>query len=285
MNDSRFRLRLNFQKRDRLRWLSHLELVRLLERIIRRAALPYVISQGFNAHMRHAPGPALPVGTAGLDEYFDVWLSEYLKPDEAMKRLQQATVPGLKLLSAGYVSPKAPSLQASHVHECYKLLLRCGLSATELTRRLQGLLDAQTLTVKRPHRSGGRDKPDKCYDLTAMVEGFEVLALALEAGLAVGLAALGADVTIGPDTLEADLAAGLAALESGLSADVAMQAGAAAIDPDRGEGGNTLLVSLGLKSTEHGSLRPAVLLAAAFGDDAEWRILSVARTQLSEDGC
>ena len=187
--------------------------------------------------MRQAPGPALPVGTAGLDEYFDVWLGEYLKPEMALKRLRQATVPGLELLSASYVSPKARSLQASHLHERYQLLLKSGLPAATLEQGLQQLLDAKTLTVKRPHKSGGRGKPDKSYDLVTMVEGFTV-----------------------SDSSPCD----------------------------GGEGAAVLLVELHLKATEQGSLRPAVLLRAAIdelGGDAGWRILSVARTQLFEDGC
>ncbi|MDR3307856.1 MAG: TIGR03936 family radical SAM-associated protein, partial [Coriobacteriales bacterium] len=103
MDEGSFRLRINYRKAGRLRFLSHLEVVRALERTIRRAALPYAVSQGFNVHMKHAFGPALPVGTAGLDEYLDIWLRAYLPPHEVMERLQAVCVCGLPVIGAAYV--------------------------------------------------------------------------------------------------------------------------------------------------------------------------------------
>ena len=60
-----FRLRVSFVKQGRLAMLSHLELARALERAVRRAKLPYAVSNGFSPHMRIAFGAALPVGVGG----------------------------------------------------------------------------------------------------------------------------------------------------------------------------------------------------------------------------
>ena len=61
---SEFRLRVGFSKLDRAALLSHLELLHAIERIVRRAQLPYAITQGFHPHMKLAFGPALSVGVA-----------------------------------------------------------------------------------------------------------------------------------------------------------------------------------------------------------------------------
>jgi radical SAM-linked protein len=159
-----FRLRINFQKKGALRFLSHLELVRALERTIRRAQLPYAISCGFNAHMRHAPGPALPVGTIGLDEYFDVWLTEYLKPTEALIRLKQVDSPDLNVIGVTYVDPKAKGLQATHTHEAYEIILKTDTVDTSAIREaIERLLTTGKLTVQRKNKQ-------KVYDLTQSVE-------------------------------------------------------------------------------------------------------------------
>lgn len=55
-----FRLRVTFRETGRLAMLSHLELARALERAVRRAQLPFAVSQGFSPHMRIAFGAALP---------------------------------------------------------------------------------------------------------------------------------------------------------------------------------------------------------------------------------
>jgi hypothetical protein len=118
-----------YAKTGRLAYLSHLELVRALERLIRRSGLPFAVTQGFSAHMRHAPGPALPVGTRGLGELFDVWLTEYVKAEPALHALRRATVPGLEIREVTYVDPKAKGLAATHVIEDYSLEIQLGRGA------------------------------------------------------------------------------------------------------------------------------------------------------------
>ena len=51
-NPTLFRLRVRYGKRDRLKYLGHLELIHTIERIVRRAGLPYAVTQGFSPHMR-----------------------------------------------------------------------------------------------------------------------------------------------------------------------------------------------------------------------------------------
>ena len=47
-NPSLFRLRVRYGKRDRLKYLGHLEVIHTIERIVRRAGLPYAVTQGFS---------------------------------------------------------------------------------------------------------------------------------------------------------------------------------------------------------------------------------------------
>ena len=51
-NSTLFRLRVRYGKRDRLKYLGHLEVIHTIERIVRRAGLPYAVTQGFSPHMR-----------------------------------------------------------------------------------------------------------------------------------------------------------------------------------------------------------------------------------------
>lgn len=113
MTPGEFRLRVRFGKTGRLRWLSHLEVLRALERTVRRSTLPYAITQGFNPHMKAAFGPALPVGTAGLNEYFDVWLRGYTESEQALARLRDASPEHLFPTGARYVGDREPSLTAA----------------------------------------------------------------------------------------------------------------------------------------------------------------------------
>ncbi|MCL2324732.1 MAG: TIGR03936 family radical SAM-associated protein [Actinomycetia bacterium] len=107
-----FRLRFSFSEQDRAALLSHLEVQRALQRLVRRAALPFALSQGFSPHMKLATGPALPVGVASLKEYAEVELDRFVKPAEALARLQHAAPPLLPVLDCAYVAPTEPSLDS-----------------------------------------------------------------------------------------------------------------------------------------------------------------------------
>ena len=70
-----FRLRSTYIETGRLAMLSHLEVAHTLERTVRRAGLPFAVSQGFSPHMKIAFGAALPVGVGSTCEIFDLQLS------------------------------------------------------------------------------------------------------------------------------------------------------------------------------------------------------------------
>jgi radical SAM-linked protein len=116
-----FRLRLCYSKAGRLRWLSHLEVVRALERCIRRAGLPYAITRGFSPHMKIAFGPALPVGTAGEKEYVDVWLTSYTDAEEVLRRLLAVSPVDLAPVQARYIGDREPSLTAALSIAMYRI--------------------------------------------------------------------------------------------------------------------------------------------------------------------
>ena len=98
-----FLLRIKYVKHGRLAYLSHLETIRTMERVIRRAQLPYAVSEGFNPHMKVSFGPALPVGAASDCEYLDLRLREYVAPAEALARMQAMSVPELTPVECFYI--------------------------------------------------------------------------------------------------------------------------------------------------------------------------------------
>lgn len=101
---SGFLLRIKYVKRPPLSFLSHLETVRSIERIIRRAKLPFALSEGFNPHMKIAFGAALPVGSASRGEYVDLRLKSYIAPSTALAALQAQSVSALMPIDCKYIS-------------------------------------------------------------------------------------------------------------------------------------------------------------------------------------
>lgn len=123
MSPGEFRLRICYAKRGRLRYLSHLEVVRSLERAVRRAGLPYAVTKGFNPHMKAAFGPALPVGTASEREYLDVWLTRYTEGAQVLASLVASSPADLAPLEVRYVNDAEPSLTAALTVGVYEVRL------------------------------------------------------------------------------------------------------------------------------------------------------------------
>lgn len=112
-DETLFCLRVRYVETGRLKYLSHLELLRALERTIHRSGLPYAVTQGFTPRIKAAYGPALPVGVASFDEWFDLWLRAYRPAAEYLQSLREAAPPDLQPREAAYVDLHAPSLSAA----------------------------------------------------------------------------------------------------------------------------------------------------------------------------
>jgi len=104
------RLRFCFSKTGSLALLSHLDVLRMLERALRRSGLPVSFTGGFHPLPRLQLALALPLGVEAEGEWFDLEFLEPIDPMTARLRLQEQLPPGFSLLSAAEVPVASPSL-------------------------------------------------------------------------------------------------------------------------------------------------------------------------------
>src|ERR671938_2104569 len=86
------RLRLRYAKRGRLRFASHRDLARALERALRRAGVPMAFSAGFSPHPKISYIGAAPTGAASEAEYVEIGVAERCDP-EALRQALDAALP------------------------------------------------------------------------------------------------------------------------------------------------------------------------------------------------
>ncbi len=122
-NTPNFRMRVFFKKTGRLSMLSHLEVARTLERIVRRAGLPYAISQGFSPHMKISFGSALPVGVGSECECFDLQLTEYVQPEKAREALRAMCVDDLMVYACEHLGEREPASSVAFPISVYRAQL------------------------------------------------------------------------------------------------------------------------------------------------------------------
>lgn len=121
-----FRYRLRFTKDGAEALTSHLDLVRSLPRVFRRAGLPLRYSDGFHQHPVITFSPALPLGARSAGELMDVDFTSYVPADELRERLDAAGTEGLRFLEAALLPPGTLSLGRALDRAHYAVALRPG---------------------------------------------------------------------------------------------------------------------------------------------------------------
>jgi radical SAM-linked protein len=107
------RVRLRFAKRGDLRQVSHHDLLRCLERLLRRTGLLMAHSQGFNPRPKAVFPLALALGIEGRREVLDLDLAEPIEPAEVLSRLQAQSPAGFDFEEAVAVPVgRAPQVAA-----------------------------------------------------------------------------------------------------------------------------------------------------------------------------
>jgi radical SAM-linked protein len=89
------RLRVRYAKRGRLRFTSHRDVSRAVERAVFRAEIPMAYSSGFHPHPRISYAGASPTGAASEAEYLELGLAERRDPQEVRRALDDALPDGL----------------------------------------------------------------------------------------------------------------------------------------------------------------------------------------------
>ena len=104
------RLRIKYGKMGRLKFISHLDFICAIERSLRRASFPLVLTKGFNPRVKMSYGPPLSVGVSSESEYMDIFLNNHLSLKEVVDLLNMVLPDGLHIYRAKYVLLDEPSI-------------------------------------------------------------------------------------------------------------------------------------------------------------------------------
>jgi radical SAM family uncharacterized protein/radical SAM-linked protein len=177
------RLLFTYGKTGRWRWLSHLELYRLVQAQLRRAGIPISWSGGYSPKPRLALAPALPVGVAAEAEFGDLILREEVEAGDFVRRVN-AQGP-FALAAARDLALGAPALEVSIAGARYRVdfgplaasrdTAPEGLARTVESRLKEGDLKVAT---RRGERDLSRDVEVRSWDEAAGVLDLDVAAAA-----------------------------------------------------------------------------------------------------------
>lgn len=144
-----------FEKGERLRHIGHLDILRAMQRALRRCDMPVSYSNGFNPHMHLTFASALSVGYAGRKELMEVVLTEDISPEAFMTRMNEALPPDLQLSAARAVPEKHPALMAAVQAAAYELRPLSGAEA--LMAAVPAFLQQESVMALRKTKTGEKE--------------------------------------------------------------------------------------------------------------------------------
>ena len=158
------RLRITFSRGEEVKYLSHLDLMRLWERALRRAGIPLAYSQGFSPHPRISIAAPLPIGVTGDAELMDIMLQRKVSPYYFTKVIGEQLPTGVGVVGVAQVALPLPSLQSQVRQAEYRVELETDKSPEAVEQAIAFFLDKKELAWQHQ-----RDGELRSYDLRALV--------------------------------------------------------------------------------------------------------------------
>lgn len=182
LNIKRYDYRLTYGKTGRARYISHLDLMRTMQRAFKRAKIPIWYTQGFNPHAYLNFPLALSLGTDSKIEILDVALIEELPFQEIVSRLNACMPEGLCIVKAAKPVNKHTAIAFAE----YKIKFDCNVTAEEAKKRFEHFIGRDKIEIEKRSKKKGINlvniKPHINVVSVDCEDNFTVIDLILPAG-------------------------------------------------------------------------------------------------------
>ncbi|MCE5322726.1 TIGR03960 family B12-binding radical SAM protein [bacterium] len=151
--DTQFcRVMITFSKGESIRWIGHLDLLRVFERAVRMSGIDIVYSQGFNPRAKMSIASALPLGATADAELITLSIHPPIDLKDIVSRLQSALPEGIKLHNAEVLAEnkRGPDVTGSEL--IVELSLPSGRFAADLQNAIDRLLSKSAIIREREKR-------------------------------------------------------------------------------------------------------------------------------------
>ena len=164
-------LRVKFKKVGSLQYISHLDLVRTMHKIIVRAKLPLWYTEGFNPKPKMVFAAPLSIGTESYCEFMDLRLTERVPEEEVKARFNMNMANDLQVIEAYY--PDAPLTDLKWLS--YIVSINTLGADGAMVDSCRALLDSEKIEIQKKSKKG-----EITADIKPMIKEY---ALDLEDGI------------------------------------------------------------------------------------------------------
>lgn len=152
------KVRVKFRKYGPVRFIGHLDVMRFFQKAIRRAGLDIAYTEGFSPHQIMTFAAPLGVGLESNGEYMDIELHSLYSCEDAVERLNAASVYGIEITSVRILPENAGNAMASVAAASYTVRFREGrLPKTNITEVLPAFLARETIPYTKETKKGTRE--------------------------------------------------------------------------------------------------------------------------------
>ena len=164
------RIRVRFSKEGEMRLVSHLDLVRLFDRAIRRAKLPIAFTGGYHPGPRISIANALSLGMSSSGEIVDFDFTKTLDLEEFRDRLSEQLPKGITINSVEAVSLKNSATSLLEKAEYFVTVeAQTSVSEMEWKEALQTILDCEEILWEKTTKLGKKktlNLRDRLFELS-----------------------------------------------------------------------------------------------------------------------
>lgn len=162
---------IKFTKESEIKFVGHLDLMRTIQRMMKRSGLPVVYSQGFNPHINLSLAQPLAVGVYSGGDYFDAPMEEDIDENTVKEAMNRIAPPGIKILEVSKIrdeeNKKVFKSMAAIDAASYRIKLRY-MDASLLEKEMDELLEKTEWSILKKSKSG-----EKVVDIKPLVRSID----------------------------------------------------------------------------------------------------------------
>jgi len=158
------RVRIKFTREEEVKYISHLDVMRLWQRAFLRAEVELAYSEGFNPRPKMSLAAPLALGVTSEAELMDITLSRWTSPPAFRAAMEQQLPHGVHIREVLAVAPTLPSLQSQVRLAEYTVTVATGKGNEEVQEAIDALLAKETLPWEHKRDTGPRR-----YDLRKLI--------------------------------------------------------------------------------------------------------------------
>ena len=159
------RLRIRFCRGQEVKFISHLDIMRLWQRALQRAGVTLAYSEGFSPHPRISLAAPLAVGVTSEAELMDIVCNKWVSPHWFTAAVSQQLPPGIEILQVYQIALSQPSLQSQVRYIEYRVEAETEEGQRDIESAITSLLSTTHLPWQHQRDTGWRS-----YDLRALID-------------------------------------------------------------------------------------------------------------------